>query len=332
MTKNNFEVISVDHPLGDYKERFTRFECTKQIKKISRLNIFGPLNLIIDFYLSLKFIAKHNFDIFIGANNFDTLAGIFSRFIFRKKIKKIIYFASDYSENRFKNRLLNNIYYLVESISCKYSDLVISNTKRAEKKRLESGLVNNKSIVVPNGVLLKDVNFANKLINKQTFIYIGSITKEHGLYEFINKVYPIMTKLVLIGEGEEWEKTVMLCKNKGIKLEIYYKKSHDFCIDYLKKFKGIGLAPYNTSSMWTYYCSPLKISEYIACGIPVLMSSVPEISEMVIEKSLGVVYSKLSLNDIRLSLNAFDESMFSHKAHKFYDTYNQNYLYERIKL
>jgi glycosyltransferase involved in cell wall biosynthesis len=332
LERNNYKITRLEHPLDNYERRFTIFYSENKFRKVKRIHVFGILNLFIDFFISLIAILKTNFNIFGAANNFDTFTDIFVRKIFRKKVEKIIYFASDFSEDRFSNVLLNKVYYFIESICCKYSDLVISNTKRAEEKRLKFGLKKEKSIVVPNGVLLEKEDFNKKELNKNNFIFVGSVTKEHGLYDLIKTIYPLINKLVLIGYGDDWDRVVSICKEKSIKIETYYKKDHKFCIDYMQKFNGFGLAPYNFNSKWTYYCSPLKVVEYIACGLPVLMSSVPEIASYIKENGLGVVYSELDYNKISNDLKLFDIGGFNLKAKKFYSIYNQNNLYSKIPL
>jgi glycosyltransferase involved in cell wall biosynthesis len=181
-------------------------------------------------------------------------------------------------------------------------------------------------------VLLDKADFNKKELNKNKFIFIGSVTKEHGLYDLIENIYPLVARLVLIGYGDDWDRVVRLCEEKNIKTEIYYKKDHEFCISYMKEFDGFGLAPYNLSSKWTYYCSPLKVVEYVACGLPVLMSSLPEIAGYIEENNLGIVYNKIDCTKIGDAIRAFDCNDFNLKARNFYDVYNQNNLYLKIKL
>ena len=221
LKRNGYVVLKLEHPLNDYRKRFSIFYGQSEVLKIKRSNHFGILNLFVDFYISTKFILRNDFDIFIGANNFDTFVGIFSRNILRKKIEKIIYFGSDFSEDRFNNVLLDRIYYFIETICCKYSDLVISNTKRAEEKRLSFELEAANSIVIPNGVLLEVEGFNKKEINKRNFIFVGSVTREHGLYALIECIYPLIGKLVLIGYGDDWNRVIRLCEGKNIKAETY---------------------------------------------------------------------------------------------------------------
>jgi len=332
LLKKGNDIISVSHPLDNYEGRTTVFrEGDKVIKEIERRNI-GLLNLFYDFYLSLNFLLKSEIDVFIGANNFDTVTGIVARKVFKKKIEKIIYFASDYSENRFGNKVLDWIYFQIEKYVLKNSDLTVSNTKRAGEKRISFGLSKNKSLVIPNGVHLDKEVFEEKEIDKGSFIYVGNVTREHGLYDLLKTLHLIIKKFVLIGSGEDWDRVVGLCKDRGIDFESFYKKDHKFTIDYLQKFNGVGLAPYNTESKWTYYCSPLKVSEYISCGVPVLMSGVPEIAELVEKEGYGITYDELDFEKIKKKLEDFDTREYYKKAKKFYGEFNHEVLFERLDL
>jgi len=332
LLRQGCSVLYLAHPLDDYKNNYTYFYKNQfQVKKIKRLNL-GLINLIFDVILSSKYIFFNKFDIYIGANNFDVFPAIFLRIFFKKRIKKIIYFATDFSEDRFKSPILNKIYYLTEKIVIKYADLVISNTKRSETKRVEYGLNLSKSLIIPNGLYLNKPSFKNKSIDKSSFIYIGSVTKEHGLYELLEKLKPIIKKFILIGDGNDWKRIIMYLKNNKINSEIYHKKNHEFVINYLQKFNGFGLAPYNIKSKWTYYCSPLKINEYIGCGCPVILSSVPEISQYIEKKKLGIVYKKLDLDDIKKKINLFNAKNYCQRSETFYQNHNYNFLYSKIDL
>src|ERR1035437_10446498 len=76
LERNNYTVLKLEHPLDDYRGRFTIFYNQGDITKIRRNNL-GILNLFIDAFISIKIILNNDFDIFIGANNFDTFVGIF---------------------------------------------------------------------------------------------------------------------------------------------------------------------------------------------------------------------------------------------------------------
>lgn len=330
--KGKNTVYKIQHPLDNYTNPQTIIFKNKKVISHRKRNQIGLITFIIDFVLSLEFVLKHKTDVVIGANNFDTLVAIIARKVFRTNIKKIIYFASDFSEKRFHNFLLDSFYLQIEEFVLKNADLTISNTKRAEKKRLKLGLDSKKSLVIPNGVEIKNPSFEKKEIDKRSFIFVGNVTNEHGLVPLLEEILPLIDYLVVIGQGEQWNELKKFIKNNHLKADLYFAKSHDFVIDYLQKFSGIGLAPYNTQSLWTYYCSPLKVNEYIASGIPVIISDVPEISQEIKEKKLGIMYKKKEFSILKNSIKKFNTENFSLKAKAFYKEYLYDNLYKKIPL
>lgn len=331
-SRQKHELTFVEHPLNNYDSRSTNIIVNgNALRSISRKNV-GLFNLIIDFFISFYYALTIDHTHYIGANNFDVLPGIIARFFKHRSVKEVIYFASDYSGARFGNKFLDWIYISFEKIALKYSDVVISNTKRAAEKRIELGLRNSRSLVIPNGVYIEERKIPRKEILISEFIYVGNVTKEHGLYELIETLSPMMKKIVVIGRGDDWERVIRLIESLKIEHEFYFNKSHDFVLEYLSHFEGIGLAPYNNESEWTFYCSPLKVNEYIACGVPVLISGVPEIGEYVESEGLGIRYETLEFDSVQNKLKTLNLTNFSAKADDFYAHFNYDYLYSQIPL
>ncbi len=331
ISKKAYSINKLTHPLDNYSNRSSEYYADGlKFADIKRVN-FGPLSLLNDFRRSVFFLKSMKPDIIIAANNFDCLSAIlYKRFSYSKI--KIIYFASDFSEDRFANKILNRIYYFVEKKVLNGSNQVISNTYRAEKRRITLGLNPKLSTVIPNGVQLKSAKFYAKKINKNLFIYVGSVTKEHGLYELLETIKTIINELIIIGGGDDMKRVRSLCEENKLKIKIYENKSHDFVMKYLTTYTGFGLAPYNVHSRWTYYCSPLKVNEYIASGIPVLMSDVPEIAQYIESNKLGIVYNTLNKNDLINKLDNFETDHFNRKAAKFYTLFSYDQIYKKLKL
>jgi glycosyltransferase involved in cell wall biosynthesis len=227
---------------------------------------------------------------------------------------------------------MNWIYMQIEKSVLRNAELTISNTRRAEKKRVGLGLDLRRSLVIPNGVRLEDPVFKPKAIHKDRFVFVGSVTREHGLYELMAVCKPLIRSLTIIGQGEDLERVVQLCEQQEIPHEVERSRPHEDVIDFLRDFDGFGLAPYNRESKWTFYCSPLKINEYIASGIPVITSSVPEIAETIQAENLGIVYDDIDFDQIKRSLDLFDATDFHVRAEKFYASYNSDELYSRVPL
>jgi glycosyltransferase involved in cell wall biosynthesis len=324
-------ITKVAHFL-DYKagKKTKIYENANLIKEIRRypLHLF---NLFYDWVYNFRYVYISSFDVVVGANNFDTFSALCVRFLTKKDFK-IIYFASDYAEERFNMLLLDSIYIAIENVVIRFADITVSNTRRAEAKRFELGMPLDKSVVVPNGTFLRKDIFPKKKINKRKFVYQGSVTREHGLYELLKELASDIEYLALMGGGDDWERVISLCDSLGLKYEAFAEKDHEFVVNYLQEFDGVGLAPYNNKSKWTYYASPLKVVDYITAGIPVLMSDVPEIASEVKDEGLGVVFHALDSNNIFEDLDRLDLENYETKAQKFYKKYNSQNLLSKIKL
>jgi glycosyltransferase involved in cell wall biosynthesis len=102
--------------------------------------------------------------------------------------------------------------------------------------------------------------------------------------------------------------------------------------EYLAKFSGFGLAPYTSVSRWTAYCSPLKVIEYLAYGIPVIMSDIPEVSDEIVRNSLGIVYNQVDKSSIGREIQKFSFVNFSDKAYQFSKKYYFKEIFEVLPL
>lgn len=330
LRKSRFEeVFYLSHPLNVYQSKESRFYLNHELiwRKARKGRLF--LNLLFDLYYSLKMIRKYEFEVFVAANSFAALFAILGKKIFRKKIPKIIFYPADFSEDRFKNKILNGIYYFMEKIVLKEANLVVNNTQRAKEKRQSLGMTQEKSLLLPNGVYLENPAFLPKEIRKSAFIFVGNVTAEHGLKEMAEILLPRIKELVIIGQGEGLAEIVDLLQKNHISVKIHLQKTHRFVIDYLQSFSGFGLAPYNLTEKWTYYSSPLKVSEYISCGVPVILSNIPQISQLVKDENLGIVYHKED-GTILKELDNFSTQNFYLKAQSFYQRFCWDNLLSKI--
>ena len=104
-------------------------------------------------------------------------------------------------------------------------------------------------------------------------------------------------------------------------------KINDYVKGSISGIKKLGYEDFES-----FYCSPLKVSEYISCGIPVLISGVPEIAELVEKEGYGIAYDELDFEKIKKKLQDFDMSGYCKKAKKFCGDYNHGVLFGELGL
>lgn len=290
--KKGFEFYQIIHPLNNNASPESVF--LRNGKKISevRINTYSIFRYFLDFIITSFWLFKlpKKMDIAFGMNCFDTLPLV----IFRHKINKIVFFNTDFARNRFNNKLINSIYVSIDKYCAQKADLVCCNTNRTIDARIDEGINKNKLLLTPNGVNFDKIGkIKPKTKYSKSLIYVGYLSKEHGLQTVIKELPKLDLKLTIIGSGEYEQKLKNLVKKLNLDDSVTFlgNLKHQQVINILKKFGGFGLAPYNNSSEWTYYCDPVKVKEYLACYVPVIISSRPEVSELVGNNKLGYVYT-----------------------------------------
>lgn len=321
-------VYYLTHPLDDYQGRESCFwDGRRRIRSIERRG--GTIsNLLRDIYISLLIMRKVEIDEFVGADNLCLLIGLIAQKIFGKKYGRIVFYASDFSRNHFGGRLMNFFYLKLESFVLKRADLVISNTFRAQRERKKLGL-DHRGLVIPNGAFLRKKVFHKKNISKGRFVFVGNVTREHGLLEMVSFLGDQIKLLVVIGQGERIDELMKICQKKSIQLKFYLKKDYEFVINFLQEFEGYGLAPYQIDAESTFFRAPLKASEYISCGVPVILPKIIEIASDISRENFGIAYKDMT--DLKPQLMGFNDKDFFRRAKKFYAQFNWDILYQRME-
>lgn len=243
---------------------------------------------------------KENYDIFIGLECINALAGI----ILRKlgKVKKVIYYVSDYSPMRFGNNFFNSVYIWLDRFCAVHSDYIWDVSLVMQPARIKAGLDPAKSApvtLVPNALFPSQIAYLD--ISKRipySLILMGTLGFENGpdlaieMLPEIKKLFP-KTKLNIIGAGEEnLERLEKLIKKLNLTDTVVF---HGFISDNNKKTEIIkkcyvALAPYraiNDSVRW--YADATKIRQYLGCGIPVVTTHVPPLGKYIVSEKAGIV-------------------------------------------
>ena len=337
--KKGYEVHKIYHPLDN--NPISAYIVNDKSKDLVHKRFCGIKRLFFDFYYTykiLKKIRKEKFEYVIGMNCFDMLSII----LFKQLInaRKKIFFNVDFSRNRFANKVLNKIYVLIDKSVASKSDVLCCNTQRTIQERVREGVPAEKIIYTPNGVFWDKFNIYIKEktdINK-AIIFVGSLSKEHGLQEVIPLLKKIQIKFYIIGSGDyedELKKMAMLHDLLDERIFFLGHMKHEEVIEYLSNFNGFGIAPYSLYSDWVYYCDPVKVKEYLALRLPVIISSVPEISETISQKEIGFRYSNITdLTHILKKLSTYSNEEYLQNIaniNNFSDSIDLNTIYSKLK-
>ncbi|GEM_PF-1779323 len=195
---------------------------------------------------------------------------------------------------RFYWKLSNKL----EINSVRMADKVFVVSSYLRKKYLK---YNKNVVLTPNGAdyfSIKKIR-ARKHDKNFTIAYFGSIDKWRGV-DLLVKAFKIVktknknVKLLILGGGVEEENIRKMCsddKNIFISGYIQHKKAISYCKD-----SDILVAPFRRDPILSR-TSSIKVFEYIACGVPIIITKTGEHAKIVGDLGVGLL-SKATPQDL----------------------------------
>ena len=242
---------------------------------------------------------------------------------------KIIYDSRElfgYLAGLTGRKIIQRILRLIEKTFIKrVSQVVVTGEMDAEFIKDEYGI--NNIIVVRNLPLYKKIDTAFDFRGKygidkkkKILIYQGMIHHGRGLKIIFDQLKDTdYYVLIILGHGDNYE----FYKNLSVKLDVDKKVIFAGKVgqeDLLNYTAGAdaGISLIENISLSYYYALPNKLFEYIAAGIPVIASNLPQMKKVVEEYKVGIVVDPSDAASLSAELRKFyeDEAM--------YDEYKKN--------
>jgi glycosyltransferase involved in cell wall biosynthesis len=261
---------------------------------------FLPLKTLKEFKTTLTIInniskeRKKSIDVFIGIDPLNAFYGI----VLRKlgKVKTVIFYTADYATNRFSNSALNYVYHWIDRYAIKNSDQVWNVSTKIVELRKRQGVEDDRNFFVPNSPEFNKVKRLDyRKINKHEIVIVSTISASIALqliFEVISGLsekYPDI-KLKIIGISD-WSKEFRQSLEKlNIIDNVVFLPSmnHESLLKQLC-ISAIGLALYTNVTSWTKYCDSMKARDYLACGLPVIITKEPSTARDIQDGKAGYV-------------------------------------------
>ncbi|MEK7060649.1 MAG: glycosyltransferase [Patescibacteria group bacterium] len=244
--------------------------------------------------------TKKLFDLFIGFEAINALAGVFLRRLGR--VKKVVYYVSDYSPKRYTFNWFNALYLWLDRKACMQSDVIWDVSKAMMPARIHAGLDSKKTapvIHVPNALYPAQIDaLPIGSIKKNTLVFLGTLGYENGPDIAVQATAIVAKKipdiqLHIIGGNEANE-----AKLKGLAGELHIRKNvifHGFIanrekISNIARTFQVALAPYkDIEGSARKYGDATKIRAYTAVGLPVITTSVPPLGKDIQKAGAGLI-------------------------------------------
>ncbi len=292
---NSIETIKI--PLLEYNDHiyYSSPKNEKSITVPATLGKLLPIKYLIDFVfttiLIIKFLLKNRKreSVVIGIDPLCTLAAVlvktFTKF-------KLIFYCVDFNEHRFDSRFLQKLYEKSDEICSKYSDQTWAVCEALINYKKSNYNINAKYI--PNSFPFTS-KYYEKNGNKQTgnrVVWTGSILTDKQITDIMRLSKQIQN---IRPEMEFW----YIPSNK---IDLFYTGVEKFELENTKILDvegqeasrelvsqcDLGLAIYDRNFGSTKYIEPIKIWEYMMCGLPFIISCEPSLHTKV--KEAGVAF------------------------------------------
>lgn len=341
------EIVYIYHPLlpaPDTRSQIRIYRGKRIILSNNSFKIYGPNFLIYlkDFFYTIYFVLKikRSFDIGIGVDNLNTTALL----ILKKlgKIGKVIYHTVDYSPKRFENPFLNRLYHFLDRYSSYNSDILWNSSGRMNEARIKFGADAkriSKTVITPDGS-----NFDAKKrlplskIDRKKIVFLGRLRTGMGINLLISAFSQVIkkvkdAKLVIIGGGPLEDEVRKKIKEENLIRNVFltgYIKSHSD-VDEILKICAIGVAPFEPKKDSLEYFSDVgKPKAYLAAGLPVVITKVPEIAIEIHSKKAGFAINYKEEDMVETLLKLLENDNLFAKYRKNAILLSKKYIWSNI--
>ena len=251
-------------------------------------------DFLATFYLVFK--GRTKFHVFVGVDPLNAFVGLFLKRLGYAKIT--IFYVIDYVPQRFKNKILNNIYHSIDRMCVYHSDYTWNLTFAMASAREQRGIKKDETnqMVVPTGTHPESQIYDTTNIAENSIVFLSHLRKGQGIELVIEALPKIIkeippAKLIVIGTGplEQYFKDEVAKQNlEGNVAFLGYIEDHKKIEEIVSKCK-VGLAPYVPDpNSFTWYADPGKPKVYLGCGIPIVITKVPEVAFEVSRREAGI--------------------------------------------
>lgn len=232
--------------------------------------------------------------LYVGLDNLNAFTGIVLRSFGR--VDTVVYYVIDHTPQRFGNPLLNWLYGAFDRLCCRHCDHLWVLGGRMREAKLERGADPAKTHTVPIGVDLKAIGKVGPAPRKPDLVFLSYLSKVKGVQLALEAWPQVLqavpkARLTIIGGGPYAGELKAQAKALKLGAAVRFSGRVDDHRAVLKSLKGFraGLAAYlPDGANYAFWADPAKPKEYLAAGLPVIITRVPSIAEEIERRPMGL--------------------------------------------
>lgn len=299
LNKKDAEVLFIRHSLFGNGVTLITKKNKVNLKIDTELRRNEVLQRLIEGFRTIKIffsVFKNEKPVYIGVDPLNSIWGVILKKMGR--IKMLITFTVDYSDKRYKNMIMNSLYHFIDRMTVKNSDYLWSVSKRILDLRMQQGVKKDKLFYIPNSPPFSQIKpLVRENPNQHKLVTISTISKAVDFAIVLDAITELKkemkVRLTIIGAGPGLENLREEVKKRELSKEIVFlgPKTHEEVFEILSRH-GIGIALYTDEASWSFYSDSMKARDYLALGLPVVISGDIGTAHEINEKKAGVVIKR----------------------------------------
>lgn len=239
--------------------------------------------------------------LFIGVDGLNTLCGYALKTI--GLVQTLVFYTIDYIPQRSPNPMLNRLYHWMDRKAVRGADRVWNLSPVMAQERDRRGVApryQSKQIVVPIGTVMDEATVNTPREHTPVVAFMGHLRTGQGAETLLAAMPRVIqtvpeARLLMIGGGPLTEPLQQQAQALGIASHVtftgFVEKFSDMMA--LLRQASVAVAPYvDDEQTFTRYTDPGKPKDYLAAGLPVVITRVPRVAWEIAERGCG-----LAVND-----------------------------------
>lgn len=293
------------HYCADRRSRLKEYRQGRLTREVSQggWNLPPLLTYVKDAVFSLLYFLRlgAKFDVYLGADPLNTVVGVLLKWLGLTNF--VIFYTIDWMPERFSNKYLNAVYHWLDRFCVRHCDAAWNISPRIQEVRRSQGLPDSRNILVPVGVDLEKIDLPDKSGKEPSeLVLLGALAPSKGVdmvieaFPSLKERFPQLTLHVIgktphdaVEDGVVYQPYEPRLAALGAGVVLHGAKPHDEVLAMLPGY-DIALALYkpspNNLSQWA---DPSRVKDYLACGLPTIITPVPEIHKDIRTLEAGIV-------------------------------------------
>lgn len=293
------------HYCADRRSRLKEYRQGQLKREVSQggWNLPPLLTYVKDALFTLLYFLRlgGRFDVYLGADPLNTVVGVVLKWL--KLTDFVIFYTIDWMPDRFSNKWLNAVYHWLDRFCVRHCDAAWNISPRIQEVRRSQGLPDSRNILVPVGVDLEKIELPDKSGKEPSeLVLLGALAPSKGVdmvieaFPSLKERFPQLTLHVIgktphdaVEDGVVYQPYEPRLAALGAGVVLHGAKPHDEVLAMLPGY-DIALALYkpspNNLSQWA---DPSRVKDYLACGLPTIITPVPEIHKDIRTLEAGMV-------------------------------------------